>query len=210
MPSADGTNVEAERAVLVDRALAQPRSGPRPHRPGRETFVTERDHPVGDDTLKFGLLMESAQAHQKLAETHLTKLLAHTQGLDDVVRDEIRRTLIEEFQALSAETDRAAAAMLAMKRAANLRAIAWNLGMAVLCTVIPGAIAHFAWPSKSEITGLRAERDALAYNLAELERRGGKVDWRECGSTARLCVRIDRKAPVYGKKGEEYLVVDGY
>ena len=25
-----------------------------------------------------------------------------------------------------------------------------------------------------------------------------------------LCVRIDRKAPVYGKKGEEYLVVDGY
>ena len=172
--------------------------------------MTERGQPAGDETLKFGLLMESAQAHQKLAETHLTKLLAHTQGLDDVVRDEIRRTLIEEFQALSAETDRAAAAMLAMKRAANVRAIAWNLGMALLCTVIPGAIAHFAWPSKSEITELHAQRDALAYNLAELERRGGKVDWRQCGSTARLCVRIDRKAPVYGKKGEEYLVVDGY
>jgi hypothetical protein len=172
--------------------------------------VSERGHPVGDDTLKFGLLMESAQAHQKLAETHLTKLLAHTQGLDDVVRDEIRRTLIEEFQALSAETDRAAASMSAMKRAANVRAIAWNLSVALLCTVIPGAIAHFAWPSKSEITGLRAQRDALAYNLAELERRGGKVDWRQCGSAARLCVRIDRKAPAYGKKGEEYLVVDGY
>jgi hypothetical protein len=172
--------------------------------------VTERNQPAEDETLKFGLLMESAQAHQKLAETHLTKLLAHTQGLDDVVRDEIRRTLIEEFQALSAETDRAAAAMSAMKRAANVRAIAWNLGIALLCTAIPGAIAHFAWPSKSEITGLRAQRDALAYNLAELERRGGKVDWRQCGSAARLCVRIDRKAPVYGKKGEEYLVVDGY
>lgn len=172
--------------------------------------MTERGQPVGDDTLKFGLLMESAQAHQKLAETHLTKLLAHTQGLDDVVRDEIRRTLIEEFQALSAETERAAAAMSAMKRAANVRAIAWNLSVALLCTVIPGAIAHFAWPSKSEITGLRAQRDALAYNLTALERRGGKVDWRQCGSAARLCVRIDRKAPVYGKKGEEYLVVDGY
>ena len=172
--------------------------------------MTERDQPVGDETMKFGLLMESAQAHQKLAETHLTRLLAHTQGLDDVVRDEIRRTLIEEFQALSAESDRVTAAMLTMKRAANVRVVAWNLGLALLCTVIPGAIAHFAWPSKSEIAALRAQRDALAYNLAELERRGGKVDWRQCGSAARLCVRIDRKAPVYGKKGEEYLVVDGY
>src|ERR1700676_3462061 len=110
MPSADGTNVEADRAVVVERAPAQRRS--RPHGRGRETFVTERGHPVGDDTLKVGLLMESAEAHQKLAETHLTKLLAHTQGLDEVVRDEIRRTLIEEFQALSAESDRATRALL--------------------------------------------------------------------------------------------------
>jgi hypothetical protein len=165
---------------------------------------------MGDDTMKFGLLMESAQAHQKLAETHLTKLLAHTQGLDDVVRDEIRRTLIEEFQSLSGESNGAARAMLAMKRAARVRGIAWNLSVALLCMVIPGAIAHFAWPSTSEITALRARRDTLAHNLAELERRGGKVDWRQCGSAARLCVRIDRKAPVYGKRGEEYLVVDGY
>jgi hypothetical protein len=172
--------------------------------------VSEQDHPVGDDTMKFGLLMESAQAHQKLAETHLSKLLAHTQGLDDVVRDEIRRTLVEEFRALGAESDRAARGLLAMKRAANARAIAWNLGLALLCTVIPGAIAHFAWPSKSEIAALRAQRDALMYNLAELERGGGKIDWGHCGSAARLCVRIDRRAPIYGKKGEEYLVVDGY
>jgi len=173
-------------------------------------FVNERGQPTADDTIKFGLLMESAQAHQKLAETHLSKLLAHTQGLDDVVRDEIRRTLVEEFQSLSAECDRATAAMLTMKRAVNVRAVAWNLGMALFCTVIPGAIAVFAWPSKSEIAALRAQRDALTYNLAELAQRGGKVDWRHCGLTARLCVRIDRNAPVYGKKGEEYLVVDGY
>jgi hypothetical protein len=171
--------------------------------------VSERGPPVGDDTLKFGLLMESAQAHQKLAETHLSTLLAHTQGLDDVVRDEIRRTLVEEFQALSAESDRATRAMLTMKRAANVRGIAWNMGIALLCTVIPGAIAHFAWPSKSEIAALHAQRDALARNLAELERQGGKLDWRRCGAAARLCVRIDRGAPVYGKKGE-YLIVDGY
>jgi hypothetical protein len=79
-----------------------------------------------------------------------------------------------------------------------------------MCAVVPGVVADFAWPSKSEITALRARREALAQNLAELEQRGGKVDWRQCGTAARLCVRIDRKAPVYGKKGEEYRVVDGY
>ena len=96
----------------LPRMRARPIPLSRPRGQGRETFVTERDQPVGDEAMKFGLLMESAQAHQKLAETHLTKLLAHTQGLDDVVRDEIRRTLIEEFQALSAESDRVTAAML--------------------------------------------------------------------------------------------------
>ncbi len=58
--------------------------------------------------MKFGLLMESAQAHQKLAEAQLEKLRAHTQDLDSVVRDEIRRTLVEELQMLTAESTRAA------------------------------------------------------------------------------------------------------
>ncbi len=51
--------------------------------------------------MKFGLLMESAQTHQKMAEAHLEKLRAHTQELDGVVREEIRRTLIEELQELT-------------------------------------------------------------------------------------------------------------
>jgi hypothetical protein len=45
----------------------------------------ERAGTVDETTMKFGLLMESAQAHQKMAETHLEKLRAHTQDLDGVV-----------------------------------------------------------------------------------------------------------------------------
>jgi hypothetical protein len=56
---------------------------------------------------------------------------------------------------------------------------------------------------------LRAQRDSLAQNIAHLEQRGGKVDWRSCGDSARLCVRIDRKAPVYGEKAD-YYIVKGY
>ncbi|MDB6085391.1 MAG: hypothetical protein JWN43_3272 [Gammaproteobacteria bacterium] len=175
----------------------------------REMAVSERGPLVADDTLKVGLLMESAQAHQKLAEMHLERLLAHTQDLDAVVRQEIRRTLIDELQALTVESDRAARALRGMKNAANMRCLVWNLAIAVLCTAIPATIAHYALPSSSDLTTLRARRDSLAQAVARLEQRGGKVDWRSCGDSARLCVRIDRQAPVYGEKAD-YYVVKGY
>ncbi len=162
-----------------------------------------------DDTMKFGLLMESAQAHQKLAESHLEKLRAHTQDLDEVVRDEIRRTLIDELKSLTAESDRAARALRGMKRAANLRGLAWNLGMAALCTAIPAVGAYWLLPSMSDIAALRAQRDALTQNMAQLARRGAKGEWRSCGEAGRLCVRVDREAPVYGEKAD-YYVVKGY
>ncbi len=162
-----------------------------------------------DDTMKFGLLMESAQAHQKLAEAHLEKLRAHTQDLDDVVRDEIRRTLVDELKSLTAESERAARALRDMKRAANLRGLVWSIGIAALCTAIPAAGAHWLLPSVSDIAALRGERDALARNIAQLAKRGAKVEWRSCGDSGRLCVRVDREAPVYGEKAD-YYVVKGY
>jgi hypothetical protein len=171
--------------------------------------MSERGDAVDADTMKLGLLMESAQVQQKLAETNLEKLRAHTQDLDGVVREEIKRTLIEELQALTAESDRAARALRDMKHAANMRCLLWNMGAAVLCTAIPSSIAHYALPSQSDIAAMRAQRDVLAQNVAQLERRGGKIEWRSCGDSARLCVRIDRKSPVYGESAD-YYIVKGY
>jgi hypothetical protein len=162
-----------------------------------------------DEVMKVGLLMESAQAHQKLAETHLERLRAHTQDLDGVVREEIRRTLIDELQELTAESTRAAQALRAMKRAANMRGLLWSAGIAVVCTAIPSAIAHWVLPSAGEIAALRAERDRLVQNVGRLQQRGGRVDWRHCGDAARLCVRIDRSAPAYGDRAD-YYIVKGY
>ncbi len=159
--------------------------------------------------MKFGLLMESAQAHQRLAETHLEKLRAHTQDLDGIVREEIRRTLVDELQQLTAEGRRAAQALQGMKRAANLRVLLWSTGLAVLCTAIPSAIAHWLLPSRAEIAALRSERDRLAASVAALEQRGGRVDWRRCGDASRLCVRVERGAPTYGEKAD-YYIVKGY
>ncbi len=168
--------------------------------------MSESAPAIDDATMKFGLLMESAQAHQKLAETHLEKLRAHTQDLDGVVREEIRRTLLEELQELTAESKRAAQALHGMKRAANLRGLLWSVGVAVLCTAIPSAIARWALPSAREIAALRLERDQLSASIARLVQQGGRVDWRHCGDAARLCVRVDRNAPTYGDKADYYIV----
>ena len=73
--------------------------------------MTERAASLDDATMNVGLLLESAQTHQKLAEGQLERLREHTRDLDGVVRDEIRRTLVEELRALTAEAARATEAL---------------------------------------------------------------------------------------------------
>lgn len=161
---------------------------------------------MDDATMKFGLLMESAQAHQRLAETHLEKLRAHTQDLDVVVRDEIRRTLTEELQMLASESNRCAQALQRIRHGAGVRGALWSVAIAILCTATPIAIMRWTLPTESEIAALRARRDELSASVAALERKGGRIDWRHCGEAARLCVRVDRKAPAFGEKADYYVV----
>jgi hypothetical protein len=171
--------------------------------------MSEADVPLDETTVKFGLLMESAQAHQRLAETHLEKLRTHVQDLDGIVREEIRRTLIDELQELTDETHRATQALRGMKRSAGLRHFGWILLVTVFCTALPAALMHYLLPSPGEVAQLRGQRDRLVTEIAQLERQGGRVQWHRCGESARLCARIDRHAPAYGEKGD-YYVLAGY
>jgi hypothetical protein len=164
---------------------------------------------VDDNTMKLGLLMEAAHAQQALAETALERLKAHVADLDDIVREEIRRTLVEEFQVLESESKRAAEALRKLGRSANARVVLWSVGLTLLCAAIPMCAQWWLLPSQSELAALRLKRDELASNVAHLEQRGGRIDLRRCGGTDRLCVRIDRKAPAYGQAAD-YFVVRGY
>jgi len=172
-------------------------------------IMTERTAVADDATMKFGLLMESAQAHQKLAETQLDKLRAHTQDLDGVVRDEIRRTLVDELQMMTAETSRATRALQQVRRGAGMYGALWSFMLSLTCALVPLAVARWILPSAAEVSTLRAQRDELRLNVAKLEQLGGRIDWRRCGDGKRLCVRVDRKARSYGEKGD-YYVIDGY
>jgi len=164
---------------------------------------------IEDDTLKVGLLMEAAQAQQTMAAQTLDRLREHTAGLDSIVREEIRNTLLDEMRALGEDSQRAVEALRRLQRAANLRLFVWGLTSAVLTSGVPFALAWFALPTRAEVAVLSSKRDALAADVARLIHEGGKVDLRHCGTTRRLCVRIERGAPAYGDNGD-FLVLKGY
>jgi hypothetical protein len=164
---------------------------------------------MDDTTMKLGLLMEAAQAHQKTAESSLKKLKAATNELATVVRDEVHRVVMEELRSLADDSKRASDALRAVRRTANVRALTWSVGTTLLCSAIPLALACWVIPSRAEIAALRARHDELATQIANLEKWGGRIDLRRCGDGARLCVRVDRKAPIYGEQSD-YLIVRGY
>jgi hypothetical protein len=164
---------------------------------------------MDETTMKLGLLMEAAQAHQKAAESSLKKLKAAAHDLTSIVREEVRRVALEELQSLAVDSKRAAEALREVRRAASMRALVWSIGITTLCSVIPLGLACWTLPSRSEIAALRAKHDELVTKITNLEQRGGRIDLRHCGDGARLCVRVDRKAPTYGEQSD-YLVVRGY
>jgi hypothetical protein len=161
------------------------------------------------ETMKLGLLMEAAHAQQALGQAALEKLRAHMQGLDEMVREEIRRTLTDQLQVLGNDARRAAEALRSLRRTANLRTALWTMGVTALCSCMSLCEVWWVTPSQAEIAALRTKRDELASTVAKLNQQGGRVDLRRCGDGSRLCVRIDRKAPAYGETAD-YFVVKGY
>jgi hypothetical protein len=172
----------------------------------RTMFVTEPHAAMDDPTLKLGLLMESAHAHQKAAEAHWDGLREHTRGLDQIVREEIRRTLVEELKDLTEHTARATLSLRGLHRAAQLRGILWSAGIALTCSAIGVLVTMRVLPSEHEVAALTVRRDQLEDRINRLAQQGGRVDWRRCGESLRLCVRVDRGAPAFGDKGDYLLV----
>lgn len=159
--------------------------------------------------MKLGLLMEAAQAQQRLSQESLDRLAVHTRSLDSVVRDEVRRTVAEALGNVATESRRATESLQRVRRAANLRTLLWTISIAMICSGVAMGEAWWMLPSQSQIAAMRAQRDSLEANIARLRRGGGRLDVRACGARARLCVRVDRSAPAYGP-GADYLVVKGY
>jgi hypothetical protein len=162
-----------------------------------------------DLTVRIGLLMEAVESQRALASTALEQLQGHLAGLDGVVRDQIRATLAEELHTLAAESDHAVRSLRSAARAANLRLAVWTGAVSTVAVAIPLGLCLWLLPTRADIAALRSTRDELAANVLRLAQQGARAQLRRCGSTQRLCVRIDRSAPAYGE-GADYLIVKGY
>ena len=161
------------------------------------------------ETMTAGLLMEAVQAQQRLADTSLKKMKAQVNELGTLVREEVRRTLVEELQSVASDSRHAAEALRKLRRSAGLSLGMWSVAPTALCAGVALAIATWALPSPAEVFALRMRRDEYSQAVASLEKLGGHVDLRYCGSSKRLCVRVDRQSPAYGPAAE-YLIVKGY
>jgi len=164
---------------------------------------------IEDETMKLGLLMEAAQAQQALAADAIDRLREHTTGLDGIVRQEIRATLIDETRELGEECRQTAESLRRLQRVASFRFIVWGGAIATVGIVIPLSIAWCMFPTRTEVAALALRRDELTADIARLTRQGGDMQLRSCGTTHRLCVRIDRSAPAYGENAD-FLVVRGH
>jgi hypothetical protein len=161
-----------------------------------------------DQTLKLGLLLETAQTQQGLAGQALERLREHTSGLDAIVREEIRHTLLEELQGLSDDSARAAASLRHLQHSSGARRLLWSSALLLPVLAVP-LVGSWLLPSASQVAALSAQRDALNANIVRLAAQGGRLELRHCGTAQRLCVRVERRGPSYGEEGD-FLVVKGY
>jgi hypothetical protein len=168
---------------------------------------------VDKETMQLGLLVESAELNSQLATATLEKLRQHVQGLDVVVRDQIRRTLLEELQPVHAglhtESQKTVESLRRVQRAANIRVALWSVGITGMCAAVALAVAWWSLPGQAEMASLRQQRDELAAGVERLTKLGGRAELQRCGPASRLCVRVDPAAGRFGQ-GSDYYVIKGY
>ena len=153
------------------------------------------------DTMKAGLLMEAAEAHQQLAKVALTRLDAVTRSLEPAVRDAVTQAALQEFRTMHEEAQRTAQALRQLRGGFTVNL--WL--MAGLMAVISGLVLLIGifWIGGlpgGPPSGLRGD----AAVMSEIGRRGLVVDVSLCGDAARrVCVRVDPKAGGFGPRKDQ-------
>lgn len=165
--------------------------------------------PTDVHTQTLGVLLETAQSHQDLADDSLKRLHAHTQSIDGVVRDEIRRVLIAELGELVEYINKAVYSLNGLCRVAQLRTLWCGAALSICPALVVSTVVWWWLPSPTKIDQLRDQQQQLSDNLERLRQSGARLDLRHCGNPERLCVRVDRRAGAFGQQSD-YLIVEGY
>jgi hypothetical protein len=165
--------------------------------------------PLDGDAVKLGLVMETAERQQRTVESLLQRLHELALDLEPALRDQIHRATIEAFHGLSDEATRAAQVLRDLRRTTPLRIATVGTILAVIATAIPVGIGLWYLPSVEKVDALRREQARLAENIESLRRDGAGIEWSRCGDARRICLRIDRKAPLFGGQAD-FAIPKGY
>ncbi len=153
----------------------------------------EGSAPLDPATLRAGLLLEAVETQRREAGELLADLRGQLQGLQGLLREEVRAALAQHPHTWGAVVQRALPGAL----------------IATLATAVPVAVGLLLMPSPARLDALRARSAELSATVATLEREGGRAQLKRCGASGRLCVRIEPGAPAYGSGGE-FRIIKGY
>lgn len=187
-------------------------------------------------TYKLGLLMEAADAQQKLAEAAVQRLDSLSRSLEPTVHHSMRQAVNDvvgtaaaeavshtaqaEFARLRAETQRTAQALNGIRHGLtwNLAVLACLVGVVMAGVLLaglvalgmPGQLAQIAASVTAAVSsppGLRGDPAVLA----EFAKRDLQVEVSLCGPARQPCVRVDPKGQTFsagtGSRRETYIVV---
>ncbi|HEV2702716.1 MAG TPA: hypothetical protein VGV09_13870 [Steroidobacteraceae bacterium] len=148
-------------------------------------------------------ILENVHAQQTKIHGLLATLDTRSRALDSTLGEAVQRAFMD------AAGLRAAATLSQVHRATGARFARWCCGIVSVCALVPVLLSWLLMPSPTRVLQARQSQTELSARVALLSREGGRMELRHCGAAQRLCVRIDRKAPLYGE-GADFMVVKGY
>jgi hypothetical protein len=148
-------------------------------------------------------LLETVHAQQAQLHGMLASLESRSRDLDASVGEAVQRALGPPGGLHAAEN------LAQVHRTFAVRLARWAFGVVSGCALVPALLSWMLMPSRTQLLQARQTLDQLSAAVAQLSREGGRIELRHCGTANRLCVRIDRKSPLYGESAD-FMVLKGY
>jgi hypothetical protein len=148
-------------------------------------------------------ILETVHAQHTQLHGMLASLESRSRDLDASVGDAVQRALLQPAGLRAVEK------LTQLHQASSIRVARWAFGVVSACALVPALLSWMLMPSRAQMLQARQTFEQLSSAVAQLSREGGRIELRHCGATNRLCVRIDRKSPLYGESAD-FMVLNGY
>jgi hypothetical protein len=148
-------------------------------------------------------MLETVHALHAQLQGTLANLETRSRDQDAAVGEAVQRAFLQPAGIHATEK------LVQLHRASAVRFARWSFGVVSGCALVPALLSWMLMPSRSQLLQARHTYDELTAAIAQLSREGGRIEVKHCGAKNRLCVRVDRKSPLYGESGD-FMVIEGY